>query len=239
MRRLGTVLRRGQWYAARLAAMPPAEIPHRIAEAGRRMAWRRNTSGWQAFESVGDGELADLAALRGRLAQFNAFECGHAMRESVRRICEGRLTFLGEDWPSIASDTDELFRIPPTFWFYDPITGKSWPDAGTSSFDIDVRSTGTDIGDVKYVWKLNRLQMLHPLAAVIAGTQEQEPRQVAFKIISSWTAANPPYRGVNWKSGIELALRLVSLTLFVAAAGPATLSNEQRVTIRAIVVAHA
>ena len=136
-------------------------------------------------------------------------------------------------------DPDELLRIAPMFWFYDPITGKSWPDAAVSSFDIDVRSTGTNIGDVKYVWEPNRLQMLHPLAAIIAGTQDQKARQVAFAIVSSWAAANPPYRGVNWKSGIELALRLVSLALFVAAAGPATLSSEQSAMIRAIVVAHA
>ena len=166
------------------------------------------------------------------------------MRESARRVCDGRLTFLGEDWPFIASGSDGPPRIPPTFWFYDPITGKSWPDAATSSFDVDVRATGTDIGDghmgdVKYVWEPNRLQMLHPLAAAIAGTQDQKARQVAFAIMSSWAAANPPYRGVNWKSGIELALRLVSLALFVAAAGPAALSPEQRIMIRAIVVAHA
>ena len=239
MTKLGTVLRRGQWYAARLAAMPPAEIPYRIAEARRRMVWRRKTSGWQAFDGVGDGGLADLATLRGRLARFNTFECGHAVRESFQRICEGRLTFLGEDWPPVAPDPDELLRIPPMFWLYDPITGKSWPDAAVSSFDIDVRSTGMDIGDVKYVWEPNRLQMLHPLAAIIAGTQDQKARQVAFAIVSSWAAANPPYRGVNWKSGIELALRLVSLALFVAAAGPATLSSEQSAMIRAIVVAHA
>ena len=163
MTRLATVLRRGQWYAARLAAMPPAEIPHRIAEARRRTVWRRDTSGWQAFENVGDGTIADLAALRGRLARFTTFEAGQAVRESARRVCDGRLTFLGEDWPSIASGSDGPPRIPPTFWFYDPITGKSWPDAATSSFDVDVRATGTDIGDghmgdVKYVWEPNRLQ---------------------------------------------------------------------------------
>jgi uncharacterized heparinase superfamily protein len=249
MMRLATVVRRGQWYAARLAAMPPAEIPHRLGEATRRMVWRRKTSGWQAFERVGDGALADLAALRRRLARFTVFEAGSAVRESVRRICDGRLTFLGEDWPSIGSIADDPLRIPPTFWFYDPITGKSWPDAATSSFDVNVRATGTgtggadmadaDMGDVKYVWEPNRLQMLHPLAAVVAGTQDQNAFRVAFGIISSWAAANPPYRGVNWKSGIELALRLVSLTLFVAAAGPATLSLEQRVMVRAIIVAHA
>jgi hypothetical protein len=89
MTRLGTALRRGQWYAARLAAMPPAEIPHRIAEARRRMVWRRKTSGWRAFDSVGDGELTDLAALRGRLARFNTFECGHAVRESIGASAKG------------------------------------------------------------------------------------------------------------------------------------------------------
>ncbi len=208
------------------------------------MAWRRKTSGWQAFESIGNGKIADLAALRGRLAQFTTIEAGQAVCESARLICDGRLSFLGEDWPPIGSVGDEPLRIPPTFWFYDPITGKSWPDAATSSFDVNVRATGTDtgevdMGDVKYVWEPNRLQMLHPLAAAIAGTQDQNARQVAFAIVSSWAAANSPYRGVNWKSGIELALRLVSLTLLVAAAGPATLSPEQRAMLRAIVVAHA
>src|SRR4029077_12294442 len=185
------VLRRARWYAARLAAMPPVGIPHRIAEARRGMVWGRETSGGQAFESIGDGKIADLAALRGRLARFTTIEAGQAVCESARLICDGRLSFLGEDWPPIRSVRDEPLRIPPTFWFYDPITGKSWPDAATSSFDVDVRATGTDIGDghmgdVKYVWEPNRLQMLHPLAAAIAGTQDQKARQVAFAIMSSW-----------------------------------------------------
>jgi uncharacterized heparinase superfamily protein len=239
MTRLGTVFRRGLWYAARLAAMPPAEIPHRFAEARRRMRWRRQALGWQAFASVGDGEIADLPALRGRLARFAELECSRAVRESVQRTCDGRFGFLGQDWPRLAADVVEPPRFPPTFWFHDPITGKAWPNAATSSFDVDVRATGADIGDVKYVWEPNRLQMLHPLAAIIAATPAPEPRQVALAIVSSWVMANPPYRGVNWKSGIELALRLVSLTLFIAAVGPATLSVERRVMIRAMVLAHA
>ena len=45
MTRLSTVLRRARWYAARLTAMPPAEIPHRFAELARRTRWRRQASG--------------------------------------------------------------------------------------------------------------------------------------------------------------------------------------------------
>ena len=203
------------------------------------MLWRRKAFGWEAFASVGDGEIADLPALRGRLAEFAKLECGRVVRESARRTCDGRFRFLGQDWPPVAAGADEPLRFPPAFWFHDPITGKAWPDAATSSFDVDVRATGADMGDVKYVWEPNRLQMLHPLAAVIAATPAPEPRRVALAIISGWVTANPPYRGVNWRSGIELALRLVSLMLFIAAAKPATLSVEQRVMIRAMVLAHA
>jgi uncharacterized heparinase superfamily protein len=239
MTKLGNLLGRGRWYAARLAAMPAAEIPHRIAEARTRMRWRRDAAGWQAFESVGDGELADLAALRERLARFGAFAAAAAVRDSVRRLRKGQFAFLGEVWPDVAPGSDNSLQIPPAFWFCDPITGTSWPGAPLSSFDVDVRATGTRIGDVKYVWEPNRLQILHPLAAVMAATPDQELRELGFAIIASWAAANPPYGGVNWKSGIELALRLVSLTLFVAAAGPAGVSAAERASIRRIIVAHA
>ncbi len=218
--------------------MPPAEIPHRLTEVGRRMLWRRQAAGWRAFESAGDGEIADLAALRRRLAQCGTLECSRAVGDSARQISDGRFRFLGEDWPPAEAGADTPLRWPPTFWFHDPITGKSWPDAVTSSFDVNVRATGADFGDVKYVWEPNRLQMLHPLAAIVAATPEAEARSLALAIISSWVMANPPYRGVNWTSGIELALRLVSLTLFIAAVRPATLSPEQRLMIRAMVLAH-
>ena len=202
------------------------------------MAWRRKASGWQTFAGVGDGELADLAALRARLARLGDVAASAAVRESVRQLCDGRLTFLGETWPAVTMAPNKPPQFPATFWFHDPITAKSWPDASVSSFDIDVRAAGGDIGDVKYVWEPNCLQMLHPLAAVIAANQERDLHQIGFAVIASWAAANPPYRGVNRKSGIELALRVVSLALFVAAAGPA-LGAAERAEIRAVIVAHA
>jgi hypothetical protein len=124
MTRLGTVFRRGRWYAARLAAMPPAEIPHRFAEAMRRMRWRRQAFGWQAFASVGDGEIADLPALRCRLARLAQSECGRGVRESVQRMCDGRFRFLGQDWPCLAADADEPPQFPPTFCFMIRSPGK-------------------------------------------------------------------------------------------------------------------
>src|SRR5262249_51349114 len=88
-------------------------------------------------------------------------------------------------------------------------------------------------------WEANRLQILHPLAAALVATPDPELRETALAIIGSWATANPPYRGVNWTSGIELALRLVSIALVVAAVGPSGLNADERVVIRRIVAAHA
>jgi uncharacterized heparinase superfamily protein len=238
MMTLFPLLRRSRWYAARLAAMPPREIPHRIAEARRRMAWRRDIAGWEAFDTISDGPLADLAPLRSRLAHGFGHGADDPATISRRLTCAGQFTFLGLDWPAIAPQSGQTLQIPSSFWFHDPATGGSWPSAEASSFDIDVRSTGAQIGDVKYVWEPNRLQMLHPLASAIAATRDQTARKTAFAIITSWAAGNPPYRGVNWVSSIELALRLVSIMLVVAAEEPSALSAAERVLIRGIVVAH-
>jgi uncharacterized heparinase superfamily protein len=234
-----SVLRRPRWYAARLADMPPAEIPHRIAEARRRIAWRRDARGWQAFAGIGDGALGDFFPLRARLGRGAAVTACGNFAQRVREAGEDRFSFLGKRWLPVTVRPGRLFEIPPAFWFHDPISGQSWPGASTSSFDINVRSTGNGLGDVKYVWEANRLQMLHPLAAMYAASCDQEIRETALAIIGSWAAANPPYRGINWTSGIELALRLVSIALVVAAIGPSALLADERVVIRRIVAAHA
>lgn len=234
-----SLLRRPRWYAARLAAMPPAEIPHRIAEAHRRLAWRRDVRGWQAFTKIGDRALGDFSTLRARLGRDAALAANQQVVQSIHEAGAGRFSFLGKDWPQLPVQPGKSLRIPPTFWFHDPVSGRSWPDAATSSFDIDVRSTGGGFGDVKYVWEANRLQILHPLAAAFVATPDPELRETALAIIGSWAAANPPYRGVNWTSGIELALRLVSIALVVAAVGPSGLNADERVVIRRIVAAHA
>ena len=186
---------------------------------GRSPTLRRCARGFRARLVLGADDPCDASAAGGH--------------------CDGQFAFLGLDWPPVAAEQGQALQIPSSFWFHDPITGKSWPDAETSSFDIDVRSTGAQIGDVKYVWEPNRLQMLHPLAAAMAATQDRTARQIAFSVLESWAAANPPYRGVNWVSGIELALRLVSIMLVVAAAEPSTLSCGERILIRRLVVAHA
>jgi hypothetical protein len=94
------------------------------------------------------------------------------------------------------------------------------------------------MGDVKYVWELNRLQFLHPVAAGVAATGDIDQIRWIFRILSSWMSANPPYRGINWTSGIELSMRLVSFALLIAAVGYDGMERDERVMMRRMIAAH-
>lgn len=230
-----SLLRKTRWYAARLAAMPPREIPHRILEMGRKRRWRRNDRRWGTFEFVDDGPLADLTPLRERMRRR---EVPQQVAQALRDAFAGEIRLLGLNWPPLPPLPTWRERLMPELWRHDPVAGRTWPGAETSAFDVDVRSSGSRIGDVKYVWELNRLQLLHPLAIAIARSQEPGLRDAALAVLSSWAAANPPYRGVNWTSGIEVSMRLVSMLLIIAAIEPQTVSASDRILLRRLVAAH-
>ena len=94
-------------------------------------------------------------------------------------------------------------------WFRDPVTGRrSAPDR--YAFRIDHRSE-EQVGNVKQVWEISRLQHLTLLATAWFLThEEQYARRVADQL-RSWWRENPFLSGVHWTSGIELGIRLISL----------------------------
>ena len=212
-----------KWYAARLAVMSPPEVAHRVREAALKRGWRGNTGGWDNFGAIGTGDLCAPAGLRARLAA-SAPLAGDALA----RLDAGRLCGLGRVVDDIVGDD---------VWFIDPVSGTPWPK-DAYCFDVDVRSTGKDRGDVKFVWEINRLQFLHPLAAEIAANPAAARIDQAFAYLTRWAAANPPYRGVNWFSGIELAMRMVTLTLLISAIPAEALSAERRMFLRRLIAAH-
>lgn len=191
------------WYRNRIAAMSAPEIGHRIGEQLKRRASRR-------MPSV---PAADIAMESWRLPGLDeAWRAGQAdsarrklWRAAADRLATGRVRLLGREWP---------VRVDSTDWHLDPVTGRTWPSA-PFCFDISYRHRA-DLGDVKYVWELNRLQHLQLPAALAAAEEDAALARLCLREIDSWIDANPPYRGVNWASGIELALRAVSM-LTVAA----------------------
>lgn len=191
------------WYINRLRSMEPAEVLHRLGEQRRRIASRRRDDGWERYASpqlhpvlreLRDAVLAAAPAQR------------QAIAAAAQGTLGGQFYALGLTWPR--RDSDRLF--PPELWRLDPVTGRLWPGPETYTFDIDFRHRD-DRGDVKYVWEINRLQQLPPLAAHLLLAGDDQSRMAVEAAIDSWHRANPPFRGVGWASGIEVALRAISL----------------------------
>jgi hypothetical protein len=205
---LAGFVRRVRWYRNRLRAMSAGEIAHRVLEMARRLvSARRLPSSVTAFDP-GDMALPEWPGLAegvGGLAAGTRLMTQWAAH--VEAVRAGRFRFLGIDWPEAASP-----GAPPD-WHLDPVTGRRWPPDAWC-FDIPYRHE-TDFGDVKNVWELSRLQYLQPVAAYAVVAEDDAAARLCLDHLSAWIDANPPYRGVNWPSMIELAFRVVSIIVIV------------------------
>ena len=207
------------WYINRLRSMSPAELVHRVAERLKRRQSRGRHEGWARY-AAGPAPRP-LPGLADRIVNAGADERS-LIAEAADRTLAGTFSALGQDWPHRPADT--LF--PPGLWTLDPVTGSHWPGADTWCFDIEYRDAAGR-GDIKYAWELNRLQFLVPLAAHARLTGSPEAIRAIADAIDSWHGANPPFRGIGWSSGIEVALRAISLMLVVTLVGDALPRQSQ------------
>jgi hypothetical protein len=94
-------------------------------------------------------------------------------------------------------------------WFADPVTSRrSSPDR--YAFRINHRSE-EEVGNVKQVWEISRLQHLTLLSAAWFVTGDEAYARRVAEQLRSWWQENPFLSGVHWTSGIELGIRLISL----------------------------
>ncbi|MFG1379718.1 heparinase II/III-family protein [Xanthobacter autotrophicus] len=220
-----------QWYFNRLASMSPPEILHRLKESGLRQVSKRRPYGWKRFEGAALA-FPVLPGLRASLVENATPAFRQALDDATRNLLDGRFSALGVAWPERAPE--DLF--PPSVWRLDPVTTGLWPGTEQFTFNIKYRHERT-LGDIKYVWEFNRLQFLQPLAARVA--LEGDPRALAAveAALTSWIDANPPFQGLGWNSGIELALRAVSIVLVAAFCGE-QLSAATRARLGTVLNAH-
>lgn len=201
------------WYVHRLASMSPSEIVHRVGEQVRRRVSRSRSYGWSAFPPP-PGATPILPGLKDRLLANLTQEARSAILVASERALAGEFSALGVDWPKRSGD----LLFPADLWRLDPVSGKLWPGPETFCFAVNYRHERT-LGDIKYVWEINRLQLLQPLAAAYALTGSREALGAVEAMIVSWTDANPPFQGVGWNSGIEVGLRAVSVMVALSFCG--------------------
>lgn len=109
----------------------------------------------------------------------------------------------------------ERFRVfdkefPADFdfdWHTDYSTGKRAP--GRFVATLSTRSFES-IGDVKYIWEINRHQHLSALA-YSANAEAATP--YIIRSLDRWLDQNPFLSGINWSSSLELAIRIISWSL--------------------------
>ena len=119
------------------------------------------------------------------------------------RVLRGQFSFLG---------IDVEFQDPIP-WQQDPSTGRPWPSRFYA--DLSIPFCGNienrdGLGDVKYVWELNRHEFLINVAKAFYLTGDSRYARRVFQTIESWAQGNPYLQGVNWAGPLEVAVRSLS-----------------------------
>jgi hypothetical protein len=145
------------------------------------------------------GERRFSAVLPPEVAARVGEDTKAAVLASADRLLRGEWEVLG------VTRTD---MVRPD-WFRDPATGRrSAP--GRYAFRIDHRSDA-QVGNIKQVWEISRLQHLTLLATAWFLTHEEKYANRVADHLRSWGHENPFLSGVHWTSGIELGVRMISL----------------------------
>jgi uncharacterized heparinase superfamily protein len=222
-----TVLIQISWYCTRLVAMSKKELLHRLIETGKKAADRRFNAGWAQFPT---GGITPIQAIAKQMQAADSALISLLRREAVD-IVAGRFRLLGATWPK------DRTILSPDFWHIDPDLNTVIPGKNKYCFD-NSRLRGTGSVEIKRVWEINRLQFLVPLAVDAMIRNDAESRDLISAIVFSWMKGNPPYRGVNWTSGIELGLRVLSVAMAFSIVGTEHLDVAAQHRLHQFFIAH-
>jgi hypothetical protein len=133
-------------------------------------------------------------------AQADAVRALPGAVEDARRradgIVAGRVRYFGYPEAVVAPDPD---------WHHDPVAGRDWPLVHWSQ--VNHRELGLD---PKWIWEMGRHQGVVALARAWRLSGDDRYAECAVRHLEGFIAQNPPGRGIHWRSGLELGIRLIS-----------------------------
>ncbi|MFB3904130.1 MAG: alginate lyase family protein [Acidobacteriota bacterium] len=185
------------WFRNRLRVMSPNELASRVYEAGVHAILMMRA---RSFE----GRVAGLPRRSGRLPGINGHlnDIDWETRDRVLSVAVPWLNHRGRLF-----DHQEV-RLGETIdWHRDYSTGVRAPLKYSALIN---HRDPKRVGNVKCIWELNRLQHLVPLILSLKWTEREAYRREVERQIASWCRENPFMRGLNWKSPLEAALRLIT-----------------------------
>jgi len=118
-------------------------------------------------------------------------------QERADRMLAGRYDVLGY--------YDVRFGTPPD-WYADPVHDR----LASRAFWSDIDYLDPRYGDHKITWEINRHQHWLALARAFHLTGQVRYYSAVVDQLENWMAVNPPLRGVNWASMLEIGFRSIS-----------------------------
>jgi hypothetical protein len=196
------------WYFKRLASMSPGEAAWRARAVLRDLADRgRVAFGWRPELPDAAGGIEGQARLRLVEVATGTWEAAGALAErgwaaSLRaradELAAHRVSFF---------DLEQRHLGDPVDWNRDHASGRAAPLRFSGAVDYrDLRVTG----DAKVVWEPNRHHQLVVLGRAYRATGEARYAHAVVEQLDSWFQQCPFGRGMNWRSPLELAVRLVN-----------------------------
>lgn len=194
--------RHDRWRDRRGAGLDAGDFVERTGlRPGRELFTSLATFPGPAELPVIEGVVRDAArpsAEQARDHQFDILGSGptHLLDPDASRA--DRIRSLAPDLPAPAAE-----RYVPIDWHSDFRAGYRWdPDL----YYLDVRIAPRPFADIKVPRELSRFQQVGDLA--LGGG---EWASIEFLLqVADWIDANPPRRGVNWASPMDVAIRAVN-----------------------------
>ncbi len=176
-----------RWLLNRLRCMSPAEILHRAVQATALKS--KEGPALQAVDAGFPGQFW-MKTPAHMSAQPYVEEAESISLGSVRLFSHQRFTVGGSPQ-----------------WNRCPLTGVEAPSVPAARLSITNRQL---VGDIKYVWELNRHLQLVTLAQAWRLTRKPEYLHTLRRQLSGWLDQCPVGIGPNWCSSLELGIRLIN-----------------------------
>jgi len=180
-----------KWRVARVRAMSSREIAFRVGRAVRARAERWGLGLAKAPLPAGPAGNAWLKSLP------KQFETSRYTAAADRILSGAFHVFAMEN---------AVLGFPPK-WNTDPRTGTTAPLVFGKSLDY---RNPRNVGDIKYLWEINRHLELVTLAQAWRLTHDSKYADGCKVLLDSWFEQAPYPFGVNWCSSLEHAIRLTN-----------------------------
>jgi len=203
-----------EWYLRRLRSMSPGEVLWRVRSKVRQAVDRRLAplrrrpvamcklattpeAMWTVRPEVVGKYIPAVGAGLSSLLQGAAWR--DALLERAQRIARNQLTLF---------DLEDHDLGPAIDWNYEYKARRKTPLVSAPL--IDYRDYA-ETGDCKFVWEPSRHCHLVTLARAYRVSGGQEFARLVLEHIESWMDQCPYGLGMNWRSPLELGIRLINL----------------------------